>query len=336
MMIKVKKGMVLTALIFMLVLLVSGCGSTAVNEGTGTSDASEVSETSQTSQTEKTHLNIGVMSDVGAVPFVLAGQEGYFEDENLEVEITVFKSATDRDAAFQTGNLDGIMADMMTIVFYEDAGLGAKVTSETAGNYRMVSQPGLEKEALLASDSISVGLSTNTVIDFVTEQAAAALGFEERLDKVAIPQMPTRLEMLRKGELSAATLPEPLASAALIDGGTVVTDTQEMGLYPGIFIFSGDSLENNGDAVRAFYRAYNRGVDYVNATDIDTYFQTLVDVIGFPPTLEGQFDMPTLVHAEPADEVTFNAVMTFMTDKALTTSAYKLSDVSTDAFLPEE
>lgn len=283
-----------------------------------------------TKKEEPQSLKIGVMSDLGAAPFIIAKEQGYFEKLGLELEITVFKSATDRDTAMQTGNLDGAMADMLTIVFYNDAALNAKMTSQTFGDYVMVTSPNTTLDAL---DKVSVGISSNTVIDFATEQIAREAGLSERTELVAIPQMPVRLEMLAAGELSAATLPEPLASAALLGGGQKVNSTLEMGLRPGVFIMTQTAIDEKADAIEKLYEGYNQGVDYLNTTDQAEYMGLLIEQLGFPPSLAESFDFPTLSPAQAADEVTFSTVLDWMKTRNLTTTSYEYKNVTTDAFV---
>lgn len=278
-------------------------------------------------------LTIGVMPDVGAAPFVLADENGYFEELGLDVEVVVFRSAMDRDAALQTGNLDGAMADMLPVVFFNDADFGVKVTSQTYGNYRMVTSPVSDITSMEDIADVQIGLSTNTVIEFATDQIAALNGFEEEVTKVAIPKMPIRLEMLNSGELDIATLPEPLASAAVLDGGMIIGDTMGLNIQPGVFVFSNEAIESKPEEITAMYQAYNKAVDYINETPIEEYFTILVDVIGFPPVLEGQFEMPELEHAGMASAEDFDYVQKWMQEKALTESTYDFADVSTDQFI---
>ena len=278
-------------------------------------------------------LKIGVMSDIGAAPYIIAKENGYFEALGLDVEITVFKSATDRDTAMQTGNLDGAMADMLTIMFYEDAAFDAKITSQTYGSYVMVSTPTLDKIGVVTLDKIEVGISANTVIDFVTDQIAADADILDKVSTVAIPQMPVRLEMLAASELDAATLPEPLASAAVQNGGEAIMGTLDLGLQPGIFIMTQAAIDEKSDAIEKLYEGYNQGVDYLNNTEQNAYIQLLIDQLGFPPSLAESFDFPELSKAQVADEVTFGTVQSWMKDRALTTSDFSFSELSTDQFI---
>lgn len=283
--------------------------------------------------TEPQTLKIGVMSDLGAAPFIVAEENGYFEKLGLDVEITVFKSAVDRDTAMQTGNLDGAMADMLTIIFYKDAGFESKMTSSTYGNYVMVTSPKLMKSDLPATNPLRVGISANTVIDFATDQVISDEGLNDYFEAIAIPQMPVRLEMLSAGELDSATLPEPLASAAALNGGEKVKGTIDLGLQPGIFIMSADAIEHKSEAIEKLYEAYNQGVDYLNRTEQADFIELLVEKLGFPPVLVGAFDFPTLAHAQAADEVTFSTVLSWMKERGLTTSEWSYDEVHTDAFI---
>lgn len=278
-------------------------------------------------------LKIGVMSDIGAAPFIVAKENGYFEKLGLDVEITVFKSAVDRDTAMQTGNLDGAMADMLTIVFYKDAGFESKITSATYGNYVMVTTPSLVKAEIDTVDPLRVGISANTVIDFATDQVAFDGNMVDRMLTIAIPQMPVRLEMLAAGELEAATLPEPLASAAVLGGGEKVKGTIDLGLQPGVFIMSESAIKDKSSEIEMLYEGYNQGVDYLNESNQEDYIGLLVEQLGFPPSLVGTFDFPTLVHAQSADEVTFATVLDWMKGRGLTTSEWSFSDLQTTAFI---
>lgn len=306
-----KQLLLITVIAMTLGLLMTGCAK---------------EETSQT-------LKIGVMSDIGAAPFIMAQENGYFEDLGVDVELTVFKSATDRDTAMQTGNLDGAMADMLTVVFYNDSEFKAKMTSQTYGSYVMVTSPALKKQDLESLETIKVGISANTVIDFVTDQIAANNNINEKIETVAIPQMPVRLEMLGAGELNAATLPEPLASAAVISGGETVNGTLDLGLQPGIFIMTQTAIDDKSEAIEKLYEGYNMGVDYLNKEDQASYIQILIDQLGFPPSLEASFDFPELSHAQVADEVTFRTALNWMKERSLTNTDYSFGDLSSDQFV---
>ena len=46
-------------------------------------------------QSEKTTLRVGVMGSIDAVPLVIAQQNGYFEEEGIDLDLQIFKAAKD-------------------------------------------------------------------------------------------------------------------------------------------------------------------------------------------------------------------------------------------------
>ncbi|MDW7669173.1 MAG: ABC transporter substrate-binding protein [Bacillota bacterium] len=280
------------------------------------------------SEKEPEKIKFGVMSDVGAVPFLIADKMGFYEEVGVDVEINVFRSAVDRDTALQTGNLDGAMADMLTIFFYEEANMDFKMTSDTYGNYRVITSPSLTEESFKELDEIEVGLSSNTVIDFSTDIVFDHLGIKDKLKKVAIPQMPVRLEMLYSDSLNGSTLPEPLAFSAVNQGGVVIGDTERFGLYPAIVLFNNETLENNSNGVDKLYEGYNMAVEYLNDTDKDEYYNYLVEDLGFPEEIKDDFIFPKFKTKNPPDEHTFDVVSEWMLENELISQKYDYSDLS--------
>ena len=70
----------------------------------------------------------------------------------------------------------------------------------------------------------------------------------------AIPQIPVRLEMLKSGQIDAATLPEPLASVAVKAGATVISSTDNLGINPGALLFTKETIQSKNAEIAAFYR----------------------------------------------------------------------------------
>lgn len=300
-------------LIFLLTMLLSGC----------------------TKDKKSEPMKIGVISDMGAVPFVIAEQQGFYEKRGLQIEIQVFKSALDRDTALQAGQLDGAMSDMLSVIFFNDAAFEVKMTSQTYGNYLLVTAPQMSKEAFLNLEAVKIGLSSNTVIDFATQKVAELKGFEGKLSKIAIPQMPVRLEMLRSGELDGATLPEPLASVAILEGGSVIGSTEDFNLYPGVFLMTQAALDDSSADIRLMYEAYNEAVELLNQQDMMTYFDYLAERLSFPSNLKEHLKMPVFSKAMAPDALTFTEISSWMNKTGLSQQLYSLDALTDSRVLPE-
>ncbi len=265
-------------------------------------------------------LVVGVMPDVDSLPLIFARELGYFKDEGLDIKIEQFKSAMDRDAAIQAGAVDGAISDMLAVAFFQEGGLDARITSFTDGSYKVIgaANEGAKNMKELAGKDIAV--SRNTIIEFITDSALAAEGLTgDAVSKKAIPKIPARLEMLAAGQLAAATLPEPIASMAVKNGGHVVVDSEKLGMNPGIMMFTAKAVKEKKDAIAAMYRAYDKAVKYLNEKPAKEYMQTVIDKGGFPPAVKDGIVLPKYRQAALPAEKDWQLCQKWLLDKKLTT-----------------
>jgi NitT/TauT family transport system substrate-binding protein len=276
-------------------------------------------------------LNIGLMPDTDSLPFIVAQEKGYFKEEGLEVNIQQYKSAMDRDSALQSGNLDGAISDMLAVAFAKDGGFNVKVTSFTDGSYKLIAgaQSSAAKMADLKGQDVAV--SRNTIIEYVTDQILQKenLG-EDTINKVIIPQIPTRLEMLQNGKLGAATLPEPMASIAVHNGCKYVTGSDELGINPGVIMFTAKTTNDRRAELAAMYRAYNKAVDYLNNTPREEYIDMLVEKASFPPTAKAALKLPEYHHAALPKESDVVDCVKWLQGKGLIKKNYTYADFVVD------
>lgn len=238
---------------------------------------------SQPKDTKLSKITIGLMPDTDSIPFIIAAERGYFAQEGIEVELVSFKSAMERDAALQSGNLDGAVSDLLAVIFARSGGFALHATSYTDGNYNLVAggNAGISTAADLRGKEIAI--SRNTIIEYITDEILKINGLDEQdVSKVVIPQIPVRLEMLQSGNLAAAVLPEPMASVAAASGNRYVTGSAELGLNPGVIVFADTAIQEKAESIRAMYRAYNKSVDYLNHAPRAEYIDLVMDKSGFP------------------------------------------------------
>ena len=58
-------------------------------------------------------LKLGVLPLEDILPMIVANEKGYFAEENLEVELVTLQSAVESQSAIQSGEIDGMMTDMI-------------------------------------------------------------------------------------------------------------------------------------------------------------------------------------------------------------------------------
>lgn len=275
----------IAAAIAIISIFSSGCGDQTENSN---------------SESKSSALTIGILPDVDSVPFLIAQDRGFFKDEGLEIKIQQFKSAPERDAAFQTGNLDAVVSDMLAEEFLRAGGFEVEALMSTDGDYRLLVGVGNNPVEIVGKE---VAVSKNTIIEYVTDQILIHKQIDpSSIQKVIIPQIPARLEMLQNGKLFAATMPEPMASVAVANGCTQIGSASELQINPGIFLASKKSAEEKRDSFEKLFRAYNRATEYLNSTAREEYIDDVIRLAGFPEQARDSLSLPNYRVASPPNE----------------------------------
>lgn len=274
---------------------------------------------------------VGVMPDINSVPLVIAAEKGFFAEEGVNVSIQQFKSALERDSAVQSGNLDGAISDMLAVAFLKKGGFDVKAASITDGDYKLVAGAGEDANSVLDLQGKDVAVSKNTVIEYVIDRILEKNNMgDDSVNKVVIPQIPTRLEMLQNGKLAAATLPDPMGLIAIGNGGRQLASAAELKLNPHIMMFTSESIQNKNEQVKAFFRAYDRAVKYLNETDPSEYMDLVIQKAGLPESSKGVFELPKYSNAAaPAKQDVVDCV-DWLVKKGLIEEIYDYSDMVYD------
>ncbi len=268
-------------------------------------------------------LRIGIMPDVDSLPMQLAATEGLFETEGAQVELIPFRSPVERDAAFQAGELDGMVGDTLGAFFLREAGFDTVITSITNGRYGIAANPvdGAAKLSDLAGKEVAV--SRNTIIEYIADELMKA----SPAVLMAIPKIPVRMEMLLNGSIAGACLPEPLYSIAVSKGAVALADSTQLDEVPGVMIFTTSSVAEKADALTAFYRAYAEACSRINENPKD-YRDFLVTAAGVPEDIRDEFvfvtyDMPRLPESSQVMEVE-----KWLTDRDLITHTFSYDEMT--------
>lgn len=252
---------------------------------------------------EYSQLNIGVMSSMDYLPLAVAKDNGFFEQEGVSVIINKFYSANERDAAFQSGNLDGTIIDYTGAAIQRAGGIDMRITSQCDGAFVLV----VGKESTINTPQDLKGkrlaVSRNTVIDFCTDWVLKDAEIElSDVEKVEINKIPLRLEMLRNGKIDATMLPDPFVTIALEAGNKGIVDIQDMDLRVTGIAFHDEVIVEKGEALKSFYRAYNQAVDLLNLQPASAFNDLLVREIGAPYELVSNIKLPTYTKSQLPQE----------------------------------
>jgi NitT/TauT family transport system substrate-binding protein len=213
-------------------------------------------------------LRIGVLPITDVVPFYIAEQEGYFKAQGLNVELVPVASAAERDQFMATRQIDGQLNDLVSTVLFNAEQPRLKIVR--TARVAFPEQP--QFWILVPKDSpinsvqdlkgVEIAISQNSVIAYVTDRLLELEGLKkEDIKTTNVPQIPVRFELLSKGQLKAATLPDPLASLAILEGAKdIVDDSQHPEISQSVISFRSDVVAQRPDDVRRFLKAYDQAV----------------------------------------------------------------------------
>ncbi len=300
-----------TAAFCLILLAFGGCQrkETAETAGETTAAQTEAAESS-TQETETPVLRIGMMSSNDVIPYVLMEENQLTEKYGFDLDLQVFTSAKDRDAAFQAGELDGVLTDFVGICLYQNGGFDVRITGITDGDYILVAGPDSGITDISQIEGKSVAISENTLIEYALDTILSENGMtEDQVVKEVVPRIPDRLELLRSGQIDFVLLPEPFATLALADGAIQLGTANEYGLYPAVSAFSMEAISENEEAIRQLYKAYNEAVVYMNSTDISEYEDLVIEAVGYPEEMAGTITLKTFRESSlPTEEEVYNAI----------------------------
>jgi NitT/TauT family transport system substrate-binding protein len=287
-------------------------------------------------------LKIALLPILDAFPYYVAENNGYFSQSGIDVQSLPVNSGLERDQLMQSGEIDGMLNEMITTAnFNRDRVLVKTVISARKAYpqyplFRVLSAPGFKMTAASQLAGIPIGISKNTIIEYVTDRLLSAEGLEPgRIKKIAVPVIPERYQLLLQGQLKFATLPDPLAKSALASGaGQVVDDAKHPRYSVSVLSFSIKAISRKSGAVRGFVKAWVRAAEAINRNP-ESYRPLLLKKIRIPKNIQTTFKIPPYPRAEVPDARQWTDVMNWMVSKKLLNSQLPYEQSVTDSFLPK-
>jgi NitT/TauT family transport system substrate-binding protein len=267
-------------------------------------------------------LRVGIMPDADSLPLMVARDEGLFAQEGVEVLLVNFSNPQERDVAIQAGRLDGAISDLLAAAFFAAGGFDMKVTSLTDGRYGIVGAP---DRTLAGLRGKKIGLSVNTIIQYTVDALLEQAGVSE-YEAVPVARMPLRVEMVLNGQIDAASLPEPLLTAAVARGAVLLATTDTLGIDAGILLFSKKTLDTRLEDVKRFYRAYDKAARKINA-DNDAYRNFLVREAAFPEAIRTVYRFVTYRKPSLPATAQIEQVFRWLQDRKLLEKPLRAADL---------
>lgn len=287
-------------------------------------------------------ITIGLLPVVDALPFYMASEKGFFQAEGVNVELVGFDSAVERDSAIQAGEIDGTLGDMLAVAALNNGGTNVKMVSlglgETGkeGRFAILASPGSGIKAPGDLKNVPVAVSTNSIIEYVTDSLLLENGFKpDEIKKEAIPKIPVRFNLLLENKIKAACLPDPLAAMAQNKGARLVMDDTGSNLSQTVIYFRNDFLDKNPGEVTSFLKAYGRAAGEINSNP-GVYSSMLVEKARVPREALDVFTMDHYPAPQPPDRAQVEKVVRWMLDKGMLNKQLNYEDLARVDLLPPQ
>jgi NitT/TauT family transport system substrate-binding protein len=295
----------------------------------------------QSQSSESVKLRIAVLPILDALPMYVAQANNYFEEQGVEVEFVPVSSAAERDQVMTAGQADGMINDLVSTVLYNQDTTQIQIVS-----FARTATPEFPQFRILAArDSgisevddlkgVEIGISEGSVIEYTTDRLLEAEGFSP-LDivTIAVPSIPVRMSLLDSGELSAANLPDPLASLAIQGGAVAVVDDSSHPEFGNSEIsFRKSVIDANPEAIRGFLAAVDKAVQEINA-DPARWDELLTEQSLVPAPLIGSYKIPTFPSGILPSEAQWTDVIEWSLAKGLISEAVSYTDSVNADYLP--
>ncbi len=276
-------------------------------------------------------IKFGTLPAESAIPIIIAKEKGFYENEGVNVELVPFNSPNDRNISVQAGKIDAIIGDIMTSLTFHDAGFSMKITSDINEDFKLLTSPNSGIDTFEKLDNKDVSIVPNFVLEYIMDEMAKENGIGYKI--VSIPSFTARFEALLADQIDGVIFTEPQATLLASRGANILASSKEYDIKAGTLLFNEEALDNHPEEVKAFYKAYNGAVEYINTTDPGEYSQVL-NQYGFPEEIRDYLSGDiTYTKAQKITNESFDRVLEWTKSKGLVEKSYGLEDISDFSFI---
>ncbi|MCF6334262.1 MAG: ABC transporter substrate-binding protein [Spirochaetales bacterium] len=269
-------------------------------------------------------VSVAVLPVVDSLPLYAAVENGYFNDNNLDVTILPVANPVERDRLMQSGEIDGMLNELSTLALFnrENITIKAVITARRpmSGSplFRILASPGSSVSTTADLKNIPIAVSRNTVIEYLTERILLSDGVDiSSIVTKNVPVIPERYQLLMNGTILAAMLPDPLGAAALAAGAVPVIDDLSYSKYSvSVLSFRASLVDSEEELVSGFIDAWNSGAKAINGSP-ESYRQLLLEKIGLPEIIKDSFKIPLFPIMEVPDKEQWDDVVLWLHEKKL-------------------
>lgn len=285
-------------------------------------------------------MRFGTLPVLQALPLYVAHEKGFFAKHGANVQLVPFNTAAEKDIALTTNSIDGYFGDLVTPIVLKGNGRDVLIIAtnyDTRHDRRMfavLGKPGGKYRSLGDLADVPIAVSSNSVIDQVTERLLTAAGIPpDRVASLESKNIPLRMQMLLSGQVEAATLPEPLVTAALARGAVFLGDDSGLDTSQTVLVFSDRFLKDRPQVVKAFMKAVAEAHHFVN-TQPEAVRSVMVEHTRLPEPLKDTYPVPRFPALRAPDRAAVQTIAEWLHRRGVIKSALTYEQVVNAEFIP--
>lgn len=264
---------VLTALLVALSACSSGAGSatpSASSAPAGSTAASASASASASAPAAPAKLRVGVAPAIFSyLPTYVAKEKGFWDEQNLDVEVVVLGSGSDLIQALTGDALDFAAASYNEPIVMSAQGVPTVIIAmmEAALPYRYMTQPDIKDVKQLVGKTVGVS-KIGSLSDQVTRIVLNKAGVDPKsVNYQAAGGSPNRLAALQNGAIAGTLLDSPSYQLAQKAGmNTLINVAEELKGFPyEMLIAKKATIDANQEVFQRMMVGYLKGAQY--ATD---------------------------------------------------------------------
>jgi NitT/TauT family transport system substrate-binding protein len=278
-------------------------------------------------------LKVAFLPVLDSLPYHIAVQDGLFEDAGVTVEGITVASSVERDQLLQAGQIDGMLNEILTTALFNREQIGAvtvrTIRMPTPGGpiFRILAPPGSDISVPADLAGVRIAGAVNSIIEYITDRIMTDSGVPgDQVNVVSVPAIPERFQLLMRGEVDAAVLPDPLAQAAMEAGAVLVADDADFPQYSlTALTFGADALAQKETAVSRFLSAWDRATEMLNANP-DAYRTLFLEQVNVPESVQDTYVIPPFAPRSIPTEAQWDDVTSWLVQKGYLETAPAYAD----------
>lgn len=275
----------------LLSLLLAACNTEGTGESGGTkTDSSSTSVTAEdkSDRLEKTKLELGYLNSTAHLLAFVAKEEGYFEDEGLDVTLTQFSNATELSAGLESGKLDvGLIGSFATVTLQSNGHALTIFGGAMTNGHGFVIKPeyteGLDSWDVSILKGRNVAVAKNNTDDLELQLLLKQEGIEigEGKDEVNVVYFDSQKDAyaaIANQNIDACSVYSPYASLAKASGYEVVYYDADIELFKNLPCCRQVATDAQIAEAPNTYKAFERAMIHAYHFSQEDHDKTIEDV----------------------------------------------------------